>query len=285
LKTVASLKGSVWNQKAWDSIGDAENPKNFLGGVGAVATSPAAAVAGMMLGTSGLMGSHMGTWGGVAMGTAGGALVGAGIGMQLGGPMGALLGAGIGAVAGFGIGIGEKLFGVETPENEAKRLVKQLYGVNIDNAMAKQIVSLAQSKYAGHVSVAVRDPDVRKMLELYAQGTGQKMPLSAATPRGGSLVEQGGNLYQQLGYVNGQAYAFQSPLPVMGLSAGGAGTYPNPGGPNTAAGAGTSLTINLNGQPITPEFVADSALAAQGSAYGRTQQAANLNIPGLMVGT
>ena len=141
-----------------------------------VLTSPAAMMAGMMMGTGGLMGSHRGTWGGVAMGTAGGALVGAGIGAQFGGPMGAALGAGIGAVAGFGIGLGEKLFGVETSENQAKRLAKQLYSISIDDSMAKQIVNIAQQKYAGEVSVAVRDPDVRKMLMLYSQATGHKMP-------------------------------------------------------------------------------------------------------------
>ena len=49
--------------------------------------------------------------------------------------------------------------------------------------MAKQIVNIAQQKYAGHVSIAVRDPDVRKMLMLYSEATGQKMPLSATTPQ------------------------------------------------------------------------------------------------------
>ena len=41
---------------------------------------------------------------------------------------------------GLRLGLGEKLFGVESPENEAKRLVKQLYSISIDNSMAKQIV-------------------------------------------------------------------------------------------------------------------------------------------------
>jgi hypothetical protein len=44
--------------------------------------------------------------------------------------------------------------------------------------MARQVAGIAQQKYAGHVSIAVRDPDVRKML-LYSEITGQKMPLSA----------------------------------------------------------------------------------------------------------
>jgi hypothetical protein len=123
------------------------------------------------------------------------------------------------------------------------------------------------------------------MLELYAQGTGQKMPLSATTPRGGSLAEQGGNLYQQATYQYGVANTFQSPLPVMGLGGGPGGSYPNPGGPNTSGGMGTTIALNINGQPISPEFVADSSMAAQNSSYGRVQQSANLQVPGLMVGT
>jgi len=80
---------------------------------------------------------------------------GAMIGFQAGGPLGAV----IGAVVGAGIGIGEKAAGVESPVAEAKRLVKQLYGVNIDTKMAEQIAQLAASKYSNHISIAVRDPE------------------------------------------------------------------------------------------------------------------------------
>jgi hypothetical protein len=260
--SLGNLENFVINPKIWDATGT-----SFGAYAGSVLTSPAAMMAGMMMGTSGLMGSHRGTWGGVAMGTAGGALVGAGIGAQFGGPMGAALGAGIGAVAGFGIGLGEKLFGVETPENQAKRLAKQLYSISIDNSMAKQIVNIAQQKYAGEVSVAVRDPDVRKMLMLYSQATGQKMPLSATTPQSAALAETGGRLYQQASYVNGTPYTFQSNLPVMGGYP--TGTYPTPGG-------AMSLQLNVSGQGaaqfvagqvVTPEFV-----QAQWSSAGAFQQ-------------
>jgi hypothetical protein len=43
--------------------------------------------------------------------------------------------------------IGEKLFGVETSENHAKNLVKQLYSISIDYSIAKQIMNIAQQKY------------------------------------------------------------------------------------------------------------------------------------------
>ncbi len=121
-----------------------------------------------------------------------------------------------------------------------------------------------------------------KMLQLYAEGTGQKFPLSATTPVGGNPVEQGGNLYQQASYVNGQPYTFQSSLPVLGGF--NTGTYPDAGLPSSmGSGGGMNLALNINGQPITPDFVADQSLAAQGASYGRTQQAANIQVPGLMV--
>jgi hypothetical protein len=242
-----------------------------------VADSPLAGTAGMMLAQNGLLGSHAGTWGGIAEGTAGGAL----LGFQYGGPIGAA----VGALAGFGIGLGEKLAGVETPEHEATRLVKDYYKVNIDGQMAKQIVSIANQKYAGHVSLAVRSPEVRQMLGLYASGTGQNMPQSAMTPHGGALTEQGGQLYQEATYQYGKAYAFQSNLPVAGDVA--ATTYPNPG-----SSAPMSLSINVAGQGagqflagevVTPDFVQSQWGAAQSNSNGRVGNSAMMNDPGLIV--
>jgi len=124
--------------------------------------------------------------------------------------------AAIGAAAGFGIGIGEKLAGVETKENEAKRLVKQLYGVSIDNNLAKQIAGIAQQSYGGNVGMAVRSDQVRQLVRLYAEMLGQKTNLTALTPHAANLVESDGKLYQSAVYDNGQAYSYASPLPVYG---------------------------------------------------------------------
>jgi hypothetical protein len=268
-KTLSNLKGTVWNQQAWDASGG-----GFGGGVQAIAKSPAAGAAGMMLAMNGLFGSSRGTWGGIAQSTAGGAL----IGEQIGGPLGAAIGAG----AGFLAGLGEKLFGVESPENEAKRLVKQLYSINIDNSMARQIAGIAQQKYAGHVSIAVRDPDVRKMLMLYSEATGQKMPLSATTPQSASLAEMGGKLYQQATYVNGGPYAFQSNLPVLGGYA--TGTYPSPGPMMLQVNVqGKGAAQFVAGQAVTPEFVQAQWSSAAAGSNGRLQNSAVIQQPGLVV--
>ena len=246
-----------------------------INGVGGLAGAGLMA-GGMFLAQRGLLGSSRGTWGGVAQGAIGGAMVG----MAVGGPIGAAIGAGVGA----GIGIGEKIAGVESPENEAKRLVKQLYSISIDNATASNIADIAKQKYAGHVSIAVRDPDVRKMLMLYSQATGQKMPLSASTPQSASLAETGGKLYQQASYVNGMPYAFQSSLPVLGGYQ--TGTYPTPGGNPM------SLQLNVSGQGaaqfvagqvVTPEFVQAQWSNAGASSNGRLQNSAMMQQPGLLV--
>ena len=93
---------------------------------------------------------------------------------------------------------------------EAHDDIKSIYGVDIpqNSGTIKQVVQIAQSQFGGEIAVAVRSPSVRQLVMLYSEATGQKMPLSATTPYAGSLVEQGGKLYQQASYQNGQAHAY-----------------------------------------------------------------------------
>jgi hypothetical protein len=252
----------------------------FSGTAQGIATSPAAKgaafAAGMMLAQKGLMGKDRGTGKGVLEGAAGGAA----IGYSTGGAMGAV----VGALAGAEIGVIEWALGIESPENEAKRLIKELYGVKADDGLVNQIVALAKQKYSGNVGMAVRDPDVRKTIELYAASQGQKMPLSASTPRGGSLVQQGGGLYQEATSLYGNQYSYQSNLPVLG--GGPSGSIPSPGGP-------TYISMNvgpdhvagfMTGQFVTPDFVQNQFASAQNSSKGRLQNSAIINEPGLVIG-
>jgi len=95
-------------------------------------------------------------------------------------------------------------------------------------------------------------------------------------PYAGSVVEQGGKLYQQASYQDGQAHAYASNIPTLGGIA--TGTYPTPGSPNTAGGNGaTYLSLNISGndaanfmtgQFVTPQFVADQAMARSIPATG-----------------
>jgi hypothetical protein len=144
------------------------------------------------------------------------------------------------------------LAGVESPRHKAEREVKQDYGIKINDSTADQIVQIANQKYGKNVNLAVRSPEVRQMLGLYAAGTGQKMPQSALMPHAGSLVEQGGALYQAPTYQYGQAYAFQSSVPLLGPPV--SGMYPNPGtqvASNTFQFDGPAINSLLQGQAVS----------------------------------
>jgi hypothetical protein len=144
-------------------------------------------------------------------------------------------------------------------------------------------LDLAKQKYAGHVSIAVRDPDVRKMIELYAAGTGQKVPLSGSTPRAASIVEQGGRAYQAPTYQYGQAYAYSSSLPTAG------------GGSPMMWPGQSQIVLNVNGQSaadllegriastVTPGYVQDRYSDALASSDRRQANAAMLQQAGLIV--
>jgi hypothetical protein len=252
---------------------------SHITGVGGLAGT-GLVMGGTFLAQRGLLGADRGTTKGIFEGSLGGAA----IGLKYGGP----LGAAIGAAAGFGIGLGEKLAGVESPENEAKRLVKEQYGITINNQTAQQIVAVAQSKFAGRVSLAVRSPEVRDMLGLYAAGTGQNgsRVLSSLTPHSASLVEHGGSLFQAATYQYGNAYSFKSNLPVEG----GMSTqqYPNPGGNQpinlSLNVGGKGISDFMTGNVVTSDYIQSSWASAQNSSNGRLQNAALFAQPGLITG-
>lgn len=266
-RTAIDSAGDRWLK--FGNSSETEVGSGFGGDAMAVASSPAVGMAGMMLAQNGLLGNNRGTWTGMFEGAAGGAMVG----MSYGGPMGAAIGAGVG----FTIGLGEKLAGVESPQHEAERLAKQIYGVTINSQTADSIVSIAQQKYGGHVSLAERAPEVRQMILLYSEATGQHMPLSAAQPYGASLVESGGKLYQQATYQDGQAYTWKSSLPTLGGYA--TQNYPS------------SVVLNVNGQSaadllegriantVTPSYVQDQFSQAADASYGRLSNSAMLQAP------
>lgn len=230
---------------------------------------------GMYLAQRGLLGQDRGTGKGVLEGTAGGAA----IGFEYGGP----IGAGIGAAVGLGIGLGEMAAGVISPMNKAKQFVQQDYHLSISDKEANQIVAIADNKYAHNVNVAVRSPEVRSMLGLYGAATGQNITstLGVTTPRTGSVVEEGGNLFQTSSYMYGQAYQYQSSLPTLG-----------PGGTNYPGGQAPQISLNISGaavapfmtgQYVTPDFVAAQANSSLLASNGRTSTSALIQSPGLIV--
>lgn len=278
---LASLKDTWWNENINTGPGRAVSASSLglSGDLAGVLTSKGAAgvytAVGVPLATAGLTGGRRGTWGGVGESTLGGALTGAGIGTMVLPGVGTLIGAGIGAAAGFAASTLSMLAGVESPENEAKRLAKSVYGINIDSQVARQIVQISQQSYGNRVSVAIRSPEVRNMLGLLASATGQKFPISATTPQAGSLSEQAGKLYQNETFKYGGAQAFQSSLPVSG-------GYSNP---TTLPGFGgnPTLSINVNGTNVNPEFVQAQFSNSQQYSNNRLQNAALSQDPGLII--
>jgi hypothetical protein len=228
-----------------------------------------AAGAGLILAEHGLLGNARGTFSGTLQGAAGGFLVA--------GPIGAAVGA--------AIGIGEQIAGVEPQWKEAERLVRQQYGISINQQAGQQIADLANQKYGGRVSIAVRSPEVRQMIGLFAAGTGQagRFPMSASTPMGGSFAEQGGRLFQSPVYQYGNPYAYQSSVPIAGGVT--PGYLPAPGGgPQMVFNIqGTAVSSFLNGQVFTPEAVSNKYDSSLMASAGRTQQSLTLQEPGSII--
>ncbi|HEY4360105.1 MAG TPA: hypothetical protein VGN17_04020 [Bryobacteraceae bacterium] len=274
---LSSLKGINWGSfsHAGDFTG-AGGAKVSGGGriTGVNGLAGAALFAGgSQLAEAGLLGNARGTGLGILEAGAGGAA----LGMKFGGPLGAAIGAAAGVLA----GVGEKLAGVESPVNEAKRLVKQKYSVTIDTQFAQKIVQTAQQKYGGKVSLAVMDPEIRNALMVYASGTGQKVPLSSTMPHAGNLAMSGGQLQQEASYMFGQAYTYQSNLPSYGNVS--STTLPNTSPAISLHIDGQAAGAFMAGQVVTPDFVQQQASQAANYSNGRVQNSATLNQPLLYV--
>ena len=239
---------------------------------------------GTKLAVSGLFGQDRGTGAGIGEAAGGGAM----IGMEYGGPIGAAIGAAAGALA----GTGEMLAGDISPRTKAKRQVKQKYNIVIQNQTADQIVSIAQSKYGGNVSLAVASPEVRQMLGVYAAGTGQGLSgaLMASTPHAAGLTQQGGALTQTAEYMYGTAYSFKSGIPVAnGLTS---QSYQSPSGYNGSSPVNISgLSISVSGggmadfmtnNVVNSDYVAASMAQANQNSNGRVQSSAQYQAPGLL---
>lgn len=144
---------------------------------------------------------------GLAMTTGGGALAG----FQLGGPIGAAIGAAAGFVIGL-IGLFRK-----GAEEKAKEKIKAAYGVEIkEKNILKQIVDMAKSSFGGSLDMAIRSPQIRELVELYAMSTAQKMPwdktVAASMPRPLSVSMTGGMMTETPTYYGGVAAPGQMAL-------------------------------------------------------------------------
>lgn len=235
----------------------------------ALGKSDAAAMAGGLLALDGL---RRGGYAGLAETTAGGAM----ISYKFGGPLGAAIGAVAGAVAGV-----VRLF-VKGAVDKAKEKIKALYGVDIpDKGVLQQIVDTAKSAFGGNLDLAIRSPQIRDLIQLYAMSTGQKPTGMPGTVTPVSLVETGGSLFQAPSYSNGTPLPGLSGLP--GLDQIGSGT-PSGGGLVIQLD-GPATTALLRGEAVqaiadNPRVVQSAAMAATKSNAGRREMTALQLSPG-----
>jgi hypothetical protein len=223
--------------------GRATTTATISGKFAALGRSDAAALAGGLLAFEGL---RRGGVSGLAMTTAGGAL----LGFKFGGPIGAAIGAGVGAIAGI-----VRLF-IKNAAQKAREKIRAVYGVDIQSkGVLDQIVQMAKQGFGGNLDLAIRSPQIRDLIELYALSTGQSIGGLPATVRPVPLVQQGGGLYQ----------------PSLGsgsLDRIGAGV-PQNAGPIVIKLDGPATIALLRGEAV--QAIADNPRVVQGAAMTATR--------------
>ena len=203
--------------------------KGTLAGIG---TSNAALIAGPMLMLAGAQ--QQNKWLRMGMMGGGGALTGLVLGAKIGaigGPMGAAIGAAI------GVSIALLMMLKKTPEQKAKEAIKAAYGIDVwDKGILSQVAQTAQGAFGGNFALAVQSPQIRELIQLWSQMTGQKATGMPAQSQPLSVAQSGGSLYQQPNSSNGM------PMPLVGggMISGG-----------VASNAPISLVIRLDGAATT----------------------------------
>jgi hypothetical protein len=206
------------------------------------------------------------------MSAAGGAL----IGTYFMPGLGTAIGAGIGAAA----GLIRKLFG--SAEDKLRKKIRAVYGVEMrDKGILSHIVQTAKQGFGGNFDVAIRSPQVRDLIELYAMSTGQRMSGTPATMRPVSLVQSGGSLYQAPRYSNGGVTPALGGLPMLG---GGASTGSQP---IVVKLDGPATTALLRGEAVqaiveNPRAVQGASTKATRSNAGRRELTSLQVSPGLL---
>lgn len=233
-------------------------------------------------------GLRRGGIGGMFETAAGGALIGA----KFGGPVGALIGGAIGLAAGA-----IRLLFKGRADKIAEK-VKAIYGVNISKQFAANpLAKIIDSSYGGDIEVGIRSPQVRDMISLYAQSTGQRFPLDNK-PQAVSLAINGGKLQQNAAQVDGSMIGYgggsaglSGPVDTLitGSSRASVGASQNGGGAITVQTL--SLSINgksaaqaLTGQIVrSPDAVGQASLQAAARGSTRRQLAVAQGAPGLLL--
>ena len=295
LKGLAGLKSLFFNSGGVNlAPGLALGPSGILGTLGGIASSPGA----MML--SGLTAaSTLGRpgAGNAIAGLASSTLLGFGIGSMIG-PLGALAGAAIGAGVGA-IGAVVSLLR-KTPEQQIVDDVKSIYRLTIDKNFAKNsILPLINQSFGGNIKVGIRSAQVRQLLDLYAQTTGQ--PDTGLVPRATASVfaNQGGVLSAQPVYTNGSPTSFSGGSAIgNGVSFGVASTPALSAAPAPQQMVVQNLTLSVGSDSLgalvdgraasviqsSGRLVSAAANEGQKASSARRETVASTLVPNYVVG-
>jgi hypothetical protein len=163
--------------------------------------------------------------------------------LLMAGPWGWAAAAGIGATIGM-IGLFRK-----SAEEKAREKIRAIYQVNIaDKGILRQIVETARQGFGGNLDVAIRSPQIRELIELYAMTTGQSASGMPAQMRAASLVQSGGSLYQLPSWSSGSMLPSPGGLPTFG-----------------AAPQSQTIVINMDGKQIGQGVIQNGRVIVQGA--------------------
>lgn len=237
LKGFAGIGGSIQTGAGTATTWGAATLGHKLGALG---KSNAALLGGGLLVYDGL---RRGGLAGLGETTAGGAL----IGFKFGGPIGAVIGAGIGALAGIA-----RLF-IKSAKEKLREKIKATYGVDMkDQGILQQIADTAKQSFGGNLDVAIRSPQIRDLIQLYAMTVGQSTKGMPATMHAGTLVETGGGLFQAPNFQNGSALpSLGGSLSTIGLG-GVSGANASSAGPSVTT---INVPLNLDGKVLAQHTI------------------------------
>lgn len=223
-----------------------------------------------------MMGLERGGVSGLGMDIAGGALIGA----KFGGPWGAA----IGAAVGLGAGLIRLFMGTAT--DKVRKKIKQRYQVDIsDKGVLQKILEISKQHYGGNIDMAINSAEVRDLVSLYAQSTGQPtnaIPQTKPTPI--ALGESGGGLYQMPGYSDGSPSGSAGGLLPTFDSLGARATGGAGGGRTVLQLDGATTERVLKGQAVeamaqNPRAVQSASMTAMKANYNRRSSLATLLSP------
>ncbi len=157
--------------------------------------------------------------------------------------------------------------------------VKATYGIDIsDKGVLNQIADMAKQSFGGNVDMAVQSAEVRDLVELYAQTTGQSTKGMPAKMTPLSMVQTGGSLYEA-------PSAASAGLPGSGLVPMGSKASAPPTVINITVPGAKEFFEKETVQVVTgnPKAVQSAAVSATKKNVDRRQMAALQLSPGTIV--